>query len=59
MRFIDWKIASALPVNQRLPTRCCAGTGVMYSPRKPNMRHVWLMCRSSECDLYWVSTHNR
>ena len=28
IRFIDWKIASAEPVYQCGPSRCCAGTGV-------------------------------
>jgi hypothetical protein len=27
-RFRLWKMASALPRYHRLPTRCCAGTGV-------------------------------
>ncbi len=28
IRFIDWKIASAEPLYQCAPRRCCAGTGV-------------------------------
>ncbi len=32
---------------------------VMYSPWKPDVHHVCEMCRSSECDLYCVSTQMR
>jgi hypothetical protein len=35
-----WKIASALPVYQRRPSRCCAGTVVMYCPSTLDRRHV-------------------
>jgi hypothetical protein len=49
-------MASALPWYQRGPSRCWAGTGVTYWPRMLLIRHVREMCRSSECDLYWVST---
>ncbi len=31
----------------------------MYSPANPDNRQVWEMCRSRECDLYWVSTQIR
>jgi hypothetical protein len=52
-------MASALPVYQRLPSRCWAGTVVMYWPRTLESRQVVEMCRSRECDLYWVSTQMR
>jgi hypothetical protein len=58
-RLSDWKIASALPVYHRGPSRCWAGTGVMYCPSSDDNRHVVVMCRSNECDLYWVSTQIR
>ena len=54
-----WKIASALPVYQRRPSRCCAGTVVMYCPSRLDNRHVVVMCRSRLCDLYCVSTQIR
>ena len=44
---------------QRGPRRCCAGTGVMYSPASPDSRQFCEMWRSSECDLYCVSTQIR
>ena len=59
IRFWLWKMASALPVYQRRPSRCCAGTVVMYCPSTLDSRQVAEMCRSSECDLYWVSTQIR
>ncbi len=31
----------------------------MNSPWKPDDHQVCEMCRSSECDLYWVSTQIR
>ena len=52
-------VASADPVYQRGPSRCWAGTGVMYSPARPESRQFCEMCRSSECDLYWVRTQIR
>ena len=52
-------MASAEPVYQRGPSRCWAGTGVMYSPASPDSRQFCEMCRSSECDLYCVSTQIR
>jgi hypothetical protein len=57
-RFSDWKIASAEPVYQRGPSRCCAGTGVTYWPSTFDSLHVVEMCLSSECDLYCVSTQS-
>ena len=59
IRFWLWWIASALPVYQRRPSRCWAGTVVMYCPRTLESRQVWEMWRSSECDLYCVSTQMR
>ena len=56
MRLSDWKIASAEPENQCLPRRCCAGTVETYEPRIAGSRQVCETCRSSECDLYCVST---
>ena len=56
MRLNDCKMASAEPVNHRFPSRCWAGTGVMYSPANPESCHDCEMCRSSEWDLYWVKT---
>jgi hypothetical protein len=52
-------MASALPVYQRRPSRCWAGTVVMYCPSTLDSRHVVEMCRSSEWDLYCVSTQIR
>ncbi len=31
----------------------------MYCPSTLDRRQVWEMWRSSECDLYWVSTQMR
>src|SRR5664279_4077644 len=49
-------MASALPIYQCLPRRCCAGTGATKLPSSGDIRHVRAMWVSSECDLYWVST---
>ena len=43
----------------RGPSRCWAGTGVMYSPARPDNRQFCEMWRSSECDLYCVRTQIR
>jgi hypothetical protein len=56
MRLRLWKIASALPVYQRGPSRCWAGTGVTKLPSRLDIRHVVVMCRSRLWLLYWVST---
>ena len=41
-RLSDWKIASALPRYQCLPTRCWAGTGVTWLPSIVDIRQVWV-----------------
>src|SRR5580693_3759252 len=56
MRLSDWWIASAEPVYQCGPSRCCAGTGVTKLPSSVLIRQVVEMCRSRLWLLYWVST---
>src|SRR6201747_51690 len=56
MRLSDCRIASADPVYHRGPSRCWAGTGVMYSLASPESRQFCEMWRSSECDLYLLRT---
>ena len=56
MRLKFCKIASALPVYQRGPRRCWAGTVVTKLLVSEDIRQVVVMCLSSEWDLYCVST---
>ena len=44
----------------RVPKAQASGFGIIETEENGvDILHVVVMCRSSECDLYWVSTHSR
>ena len=51
-----WKTASADPLNQLLPVRCCAGIVSMKLSSIGDRRHDRAMCSSSDALLYCVNT---
>ncbi len=50
---VDGVGAAQVPV---LADPLLCGHGDTKLPSSEDMRHVWAMCLSRECDLYWVST---